>query len=357
MPTVPRMPRHERRELLRMGRRCRDWATALRFQAVAKLGEGLTKTAVARALDLAVSTVVKAACRFATTGAAGLFDQRSGNGCRKLDEKFYTAVVEILQHCPQEFGWRRPTWTRELLAKELERRGFVRVAVCTIGRVLRSLGARLGSPRPRVACPWPAPQRERALRKIRRLEAQANRSEPVYYCDEVDIHLNPRIGRDWMLPAMQRVVITPGNNEKYYYAGALDAQTRELVWNGGRRKNSSLFCALLQALARCNPGARAIHLVLDNFSIHTSRFTQAALQAYGGLFRLHFLPPYCPDANRIEREWQELHAMVTRNHRCANMAELLERVEEHLARRSRLARHVHLFGKSTDSKMFANYDR
>src|SRR5688572_4690975 len=31
---------------------------------------------------------------------------------------------------------------------------------------------------------------------------------------------------------------------------------------------------------------------------------------------LHFLPPYCPTVNRIERLWLDLHAVVTRNHRC-----------------------------------------
>ena len=29
---------------------------------------------------------------------------------------------------------------------------------------------------------------------------------------------------------------------------------------------------------------------------------------------LHFLPPYCPDHNRIERLWKDLHDNVTRNH-------------------------------------------
>jgi transposase len=30
---------------------------------------------------------------------------------------------------------------------------------------------------------------------------------------------------------------------------------------------------------------------------------------------LHFLPPYCPDDNRIERLWKDLHDNVTRNHK------------------------------------------
>jgi len=33
--------------------------------------------------------------------------------------------------------------------------------------------------------------------------------ETAYFEDEVDIHLNPRIGGDWMLRGQQKVVATP----------------------------------------------------------------------------------------------------------------------------------------------------
>ncbi len=54
------------------------------------------------------------------------------------------------------------------------------------------------------------------------------------------------------------------------------------------------------------------------------------LTALGGRVVLHFLPPYCPDANRIERVWQDLHANVTRNHRCKTMNKLLDNARYYL---------------------------
>ena len=36
--------------------------------------------------------------------------------------------------------------------------------------------------------------------------------------------------------------------------------------------------------------------------------------------------PYCPDDNRIERVWLDLHANVTRNHRCRTIEELMVQV-------------------------------
>ena len=80
-------------------------------------------------------------------------------------------------------------------------------------------------------------------------------------------------------------------------------------------------------------GARTIHVILDNFIIHKSRMTRAWLAQFGAKIQLHFLPPYCPEENRIERIWLDLHANVTRNHLCRTMAELLKAVHQYLATR------------------------
>ena len=55
----------------------------------------------------------------------------------------------------------------------------------------------------------------------------------------------------------------------------------------------------------------------------------------GRRIRLHFLPPYCPDHNKIERTWQDLHANVTRNHRCSTMTELMRDVRNYLRKHNR----------------------
>jgi transposase len=44
---------------------------------------------------------------------------------------------------------------------------------------------------------------------------------------------------------------------------------------------------------------------------------------------------YCPDDNRIERTWEDLHANVTRNHKCRDMSQLMRNVRAWLRRRNR----------------------
>lgn len=330
MDKIPRMSRTMRRHLIVLGRRSGEPATALRFHAISRLGLGRSSPQVAAELDIVRSTVVRAANRFAEEGIGGLYDKRHGNGAAKVDHAFRRRLTHVLRRTPEDFGWTRPTWTRELLCLQMMRDGWPKVAVCTMGRALAVIGARLGMPKPIVLCPWPRDQRLRVLSSVRRLEACASADEPVFYSDEVDVHLNPKIGRDWMLRGQQRRIVTPGKNQKFYLAGALDVRTGRLHTTGADKKNAALFCQLLWLLASQYRHARRIHLVIDNYGIHSAHLTRDTLAALRGRIVLHFLPPYCPDANRIERVWQDFHANVTRNHRCKTMNHLLANARRYL---------------------------
>ncbi len=130
--------------------------------------------------------------------------------------------------------------------------------------------------------------------------------------------------------------------DEQYLAGALDAVTGQLIWVEAERKNSGLFIALLEKLAAAYPKAKVIHVILDNYRIHTSQITRTAVRAFGGRIVLHFLPPYCPNDNKIERVWEDLHAQVTRNHCCPNIKTLMQQVRRWLRRRARTMRRTYV---------------
>ena len=322
------------KQIIRFARRTADADTVLRCRAVAAVARGHSHRQVACVLGSAPSTVGRSIARFQAGGFEALADQRRHNGNTKVTDEYRERLHAVVHHRAEEFGWQRPTWTRETLALTLAEQQFPLVAPCTLGRALSAIGARRGRPKPSVSCPWPKTLRDKTLRALRRLAKNASDEEPVVYEDEVDIHLNPKVGQDWMNRGEQRDLPTPGKNEKHYLAGALDAKTRHLLWVHGDRKNNALFLSLLDALHAHYPRARVIHVILDNVKTHSSRVVQAYLAKPDCRIQLHFLPPYCPDHNRIERRWQDLHANVTRNHRCAAMVHLLIRVALYLWQRN-----------------------
>jgi putative transposase len=311
----------------------RDARLRMRYLIVIHCLEGRSPTWIARSLKVGRQTVYRTWRRFGEEGDVGLFDRRDGNGQRKLTEEYLTQLRQVVAGDPQQYGWTRPTWTRELLIRTLRRLTGVKAALSTMSHALRLIGARRGRPKPTVRCPWPEAEKQACLQDIERLVTHLPANEVAVYEDELDIHLNPKIGADWMLRGQQKQVLTPGKNEKRYLAGAQEVRTKELITVAGRRKDAALFVLLLWELTQRFPRAKRIHVILDNYAIHTTRLVEESLQTpLGRKLRLHFLPPYCPDHNRIERTWEDLHANVTRNHRCATMGQLLQNVRSYVRR-------------------------
>jgi hypothetical protein len=170
-----------------------------------------------------------------------LWDGREGNGAEKLSEAYLGILDEVVRSSPLNHGWRRPTWTRELLIETMVRKTGTRIHVTTMSRALALIKARRGKPRPTVKCPWHPAVKTRRLNKIAQLVASLPRKEVAVYEDEVDIHLNPKIGLDWMGLGQQKEAVTPGKNQKRYLAGALDVRTGEIHWVEGQKKDAWLF--------------------------------------------------------------------------------------------------------------------
>jgi transposase len=331
---VPKLRFADQQKILKQMKYCRDAPVKQHYLIIVNLIAGRPPAELAQVLQVARSTVYRVARRFRDLGEAGLLDQREDNGQTKLEESYLAILYEVVKSNPQEHGWKRPTWTREMMVETLRQKTGTRIHPGTMSRALKLIRARRGRPRPVVRCPWSKWARSRRLNAIRRLVKTLPAGQVAVYEDEVDIHLNPKIGLDWMVCGQQKEVVTPGQNVKRYIAGALDAVTGHLIWVAGEKKTSALFIQLLQKLSDYYGSRAVIHIILDNYRIHTSKITQQALAQFQGKIVLHFLPPYCPNENKIERLWQDLHANVTRNHRCETIEELMKNVRHWLRRRS-----------------------
>ena len=316
------------RELQKSGR---TPAERQRAAIVLARSRGLSQRATAKALGCVRSTVQTAEAAFRRDGLDGVRDGRVG--CPRIDrrDEVVAFLPRLVAGQPEDFGWSRSTWTIELIGREVLAQLGVRVSVSQLARLLHAAGCRRIRPKQRIAL-TPADKAER----MAELQAELSGLLPedtLFYEDEVDIHLNPKIGPDWAPPGVRKEAVTPGQNRKHYVAGAYDPATRRLVTVDGTSKCSALFIALVDRLVSEQDesgGTGRIHIVLDNYIIHRSKKTQAAVARHGGRVVLHFLPPYSPDENPIERVWLDLHSAVTRNHRCAGIDALMDNVRDYL---------------------------
>ena len=321
--------------LRRMLKKTNDKRLSIRIRIVLMNFGGHRVSLIAETVECSTKTVRRVVNRFVEQGIAGLYDRREDNGDLKLEEGYLGRLKEIVDLSPREFGYLRPTWTRELLVEVMVRETVIRIHPATMSRALKTIKARRGRPRPTVGCPWSKWAKTHRINQLKRLQERLKPGEILVYEDEVDIHLNPKIGLDWMNCGTQKEVLTPGQNKKRYLAGALNAENSELVVVEGERKNSDLFLKLLEKIKRKYADAKRIYVILDNYRIHSSKIVNAALAHHLSNITLEFLPPYCPNENRIERVWKDLHDQVTRNHRHPALDDLMKDVRKFVTRYNR----------------------
>ena len=145
------------------------------------------------------------------------------------------SLLSLLKCAPSAFGWCRTRWSCATLAAELKARRGVRVSEEKVRRWLHELD--YVWKRARHAALDNDPERVAKLARIRHRIEHLRPSEKLFFVDELDIHLLPKIGYEWMRRGTQTEVMTPGTNQKRYLAGALDHLTGKMVHVVGERKN------------------------------------------------------------------------------------------------------------------------
>lgn len=318
------IPRGIRRRLKKMVQNPTDYHESRRALAILLLWENRGNASrVARTVRAARSSVNRWRGLYEQYGEDGLRSQPSGRRDYKASERVLKRLATLVESSPQAYGYLRSRWSSELLARELARQLGVCVHATTIRRWLSRLNFRYRRARPTLHIR--DPRKTERMRDINRVLKQHETGTEVFFVDEADVDLNPRIGPTWTQRGRQRAIPTPGQNVKHYLAGALHARSGKVLWTEGSSKNTDLFLSLLERLRARYRAARQIVVILDNYGIHKSRIARAWL-AHNPKFKLLFQPTYHPWVNDIEKLWKQLHDTVTRNHAHRSMGALMTAV-------------------------------
>lgn len=296
---------------------------------------GYSPTAIAAVLFCSRSSVYRAVHAYHAGQWAGLTAGEAAAAerpayCRTvLAPSLKRAVLAILHSAPRLYGWCRTRWSCATVAIELYKRRRIAVSGETVRRWLHELGWEWK--RAKVVAKDNDPERVEKLARIRLAFEQLRAGAALFFADELDVNLLPKVGYQWMPKGEQVEVMTPGTNEKRYVAGALELTTGTITHCVWYRKQTGLFLDLLETLDRTYPAPLFSHLtvVADNAKIHHAEKVQKWLAAHPR-FELLYLPTYCPRANPIERAFGDIHDKCTRNHTRKQMWQLVQDVKRHL---------------------------
>jgi transposase len=292
-------------------------------------------TEIAAVLFCSRATVYRVVKAYHAGQVAGLAaEETAGPECRPqhltgLAPALRRSVLAILHSVPRLCGWGRTRWSCATIALELQARRGIVVSGETVRRWLPELG--WVWKRAKLRAKDDDPQRVEKLARIRYAFEQLRAGVALFFADELDIHLLPKVGYQWMLKGSQVEVMTPGTNEKRHLAGALDIRTGVISHCIWYRKTTGLILDLLKTLDRTYPARTFGHLsvVVDNAKIHHAAAVAKWLAAHPR-FELLYLPTYCPQANPIERAFGDVHDKCTRNHTRKRIWHLVQDVKQHL---------------------------
>jgi putative transposase len=326
--TILEIARPEQEWMLAEVRRARH-GYLLAFHVLLLCTAGRTPTEIATCLFCSRSSVYRIVTAYREHALDEWFDTAPAQ-VAWLSPSLRRSLGALLKKAPSAYGWCRTRWSCATLAAQLKIQRGLEVSASTLRRWLHREG--WVWKRAQLVARDDDPERLEKLARIRHIYETLGKREVLLFADELDIHLLPKVGYQWMPKGETIRLVTPGQNQKHYLAGALEPKTGRMVHCLGTRKTNVLFRALLDRLEEHYAKARfaKVYVVVDNSGIHKAQAVERWLAEHPR-FALLFLPTYCPQANPIERAFGDVHDKCTRNHRRKRLEELVRDVEQHLS--------------------------
>ena len=150
--------------------------------------------------------------------------------------------------------------------------------------------------------------------------------EMVVFSDAVHPEHQSRPAHGWFPKGQKTAVKATSGRKRLNIQGALDLETFQFTFVEGEKINAQTTRQMLEKLEAKNPTMTAIHVFLDNARYHHAKILQPWLERSERRVKLHFLPPYAPHLNPIERLWGVMHKWVTHNRHYATFNQFTEAI-------------------------------
>lgn len=136
-------------------------------------------------------------------------------------------------------------------------------------------------------------------------------NEPIVFMDSAHPTMATKVVCGWIRKGKDKPLLKTGAKTRVNVMGAIELSTMKVVSARPEQVNSETPVAFFEQLKTAYPDAQKIHIILDNAGYHCSqRVKDAALEK---AIVLHYLPPYSPNLNPIERLWKVMNERVRNN--------------------------------------------
>lgn len=149
-------------------------------------------------------------------------------------------------------------------------------------------------------------------------------NEAVLFADAVHPTHAARPAGCWASRHEKLAIEQTSGRQRINIHGAVDLETGQTRMIEALTIDAASTIRLLESIEAMSAMPALIHVFVDNARYHHAKLVRAWLERPGCRVRLHFIPPYCPHLNPIERLWGVMHKHVTHNKCYATCAQFAD---------------------------------
>jgi len=152
---------------------------------------------------------------------------------------------------------------------------------------------------------------QRWIEEYEALKRSLQVDETICFIDGVHPTHNTKPAYGWIQKGERKEILTNTGRQRLNLSGAYDAITKKVLIREDLSLNAISTIAFLESLEAAYPEKRKIHVFCDNARYYKNKEVLAHLTH--SKIEMHFLPPYSPNLNLIERLWKLMNEKILYN--------------------------------------------
>jgi len=148
--------------------------------------------------------------------------------------------------------------------------------------------------------------------------------EPIVFMDSAHPTMATKIVSGWIRRGQDKPIAQIASRTRVNVTGAIDLKAMKVVSHFTEKVNAETTIEFLQKIKAAYPAAARIHVILDQSGYHRSQLVKDFGE--NNAIQLHYLPPYSPNLNPIERLWKVMNETIRNNYIFKSAKEFRERL-------------------------------
>ena len=150
------------------------------------------------------------------------------------------------------------------------------------------------------------------VEKYADLLQHTSEDEPILFGDGVHPTMATKITYGWIRTGVDKPIATVASRTRVNLMGTINLQTMDVIAEAYETIDSHSMIKYFDLLKSQYKDAPKIHLIIDRGPYNISFVTKNAAKERNII--LHYLPPYSPNLNPIERLWKVMNEYVRNNY-------------------------------------------